>query len=245
MKLDYAALLETQRALYRLPRGPERFQAYLDAMIDPRTKDIRLPLQAMNPMGKDHVPALLDELLGLDADGACARAVAQAVPELADAPGEFLAALVVSDDAMGGWTNRYAAEFSARFENGPMLKRGWLVGILWTSEPASARSAQEAVLTSVYRAAHILRHGQALTLREMLAQEGSAMARAGCVRPKLEAEDLLRTRAAISAQLDARDRSAVMACLFGDPAANALGYAPKGIGSFAGLALALHEARAG
>jgi hypothetical protein len=142
----------------------------------------------------------------------------------------------------GGWTNRGAAEFSVRFENGPMLKRGWLVGLLWTSEPPSARTAQEAALTAIYRAAHIFRHGQASTLRERMAQEGYAMARAACVSPRLEPDDIGRTRAAIVPHLDARDRPTVMACLFGDPAAIALGYEAKGLSANAGLALALHEA---
>jgi hypothetical protein len=126
-----------------------------------------------------------------------------------------------------------------------MLKRGWLVGLLWTSEPASVRAAREAALTAVHRAAYILRRGQAQTLREMLAQEGHAMAKAGCLAPKLEAGELARAREALAPYLDAVDRPTVMACLFGDPAAAALGYEPKGLRGFAGLALALHDARAG
>ena len=56
----------------------DRFRAYLQTMVDPETKDIQLPLSPMNPMGKDHVPALLDEYLAFDADGVAARAVAEA-----------------------------------------------------------------------------------------------------------------------------------------------------------------------
>ena len=243
MKLKFRSLLPTQRELYSLPRGRERFQAYLDAMIDPQTKDIRLPLQAMNPMGKDHIPVLLDELLRLDADGCSAQAVAKAELDLADVPGEFNVALVMSDDEKGGWTNRYAAEFSLRFESGPILKRGWLIGLLWTSESVSKLSAQEAALTAVYRAAHSHRHGQPQTLQQMLAQEGYAMAMAGCISPRLAADDISYTREVISSHLAAQDRPTIMACLFGDLAATSLGYEPKGLSAFAGLAFALHEAR--
>src|SRR5712692_3952042 len=104
MKLEYLPLLGVQRDLYRLPRGFERFREYIRTMTDPESGDLRIPIVAMNPMGKDHVPALLDELLALDADGVAAGAVAAAAPSLADVPGEFRVTLVIADDLKGGWT---------------------------------------------------------------------------------------------------------------------------------------------
>jgi hypothetical protein len=53
MNLDYVPLLSLQRDLYRIPRGMERFHAYLCTMIDRTTNDLRVPIVAMNPMGKD------------------------------------------------------------------------------------------------------------------------------------------------------------------------------------------------
>ena len=136
----------------------------------------------MNPMGKDHVTALLDALLALDADGVAARAAAEASARLADVPGDFKAALVVADDLMGGWTNRYDYEFTLRFRSGPpppadprlprWLRRFWVIGVLWSSEAPSERAVREAVLTAAYRVAYVQRHGPARTLRDMLAQEG-------------------------------------------------------------------------
>jgi hypothetical protein len=93
-----------------------RFQAYLRTMVSAERDELELaPLVMMNPMGKDHVPARLDELLSMDADGVAARAVADAAARLADVPGNLKVGLVLADDAMGGWTNRYAAEFDHRF----------------------------------------------------------------------------------------------------------------------------------
>jgi len=86
-------------------------------------------------------------------------------------------------------------------------------------------------------------HRLPATLGEMLAQEGHAMARAGCSGPSLEADDLAYTRSVIGPHLGAKDRATVIACLFGDPAAHALGYPPHGLSDRAGLALALHQAR--
>ena len=75
----------------------------------------------------------------------------------------------------------------------------------------------------------------------MLEQEGYAMGRAGCTRPTLDDEDLAYTRAVIAPHLDATDRATVIACLFGDTAATALGYPPQGLSDRAGFALALHD----
>jgi uncharacterized protein YjaZ len=100
------------------------------------------------------------------------------------------------------------------------------------------------VLTAIYRAEHLRTHPEPQTLGEMLDQEGYAMARAGCTTPALDDEDLAYTRAVIAPHLGATDRATVIACLFGDPAAIALGYPPQGLSERAGLALALSEARA-
>ena len=69
------------------------------------------------------------------------------------------------------------------------------------------------------------------------------MARAGCTTPVLEGDDLAYTRSVINPHLDAHDRATVIACLFGDTAAKALGYPPQGLTDRAGFALALHDAR--
>jgi len=244
MTLEFVPLLRVQRDLYELPRSMERFRAYIATMVDPDTGDLALPLVAMNPMGKDHVPALLDDYLRLDADLLAAQSVSSAEGRLSDLPGAFKVSLVMADDAKGGWTNRYCTEFSQRFESTTLMKRGWLVGLLWTSEAASADVARSEALVAVYRAAHLVRQRAARTLDEMLTQEGFAMAMAGCTMPALDSDDLEYTREVVAAHRDAQDRATVMACLFGDPAAHALGYPAQGLTERAGLALALHDARA-
>jgi hypothetical protein len=103
---------------------------------------------------------------------------------------------------------------------------------------------REAIGTAVFRAHYLQTHAAPKVLREMLAQEGYAMARAGCAAPSLEPDDLDYTRAVIAPHLDASDRATVIACLFGDAAATALGYPPQGLSDRAGLALALSDARA-
>jgi hypothetical protein len=251
MNLDYVPLLAVQRELYAVPRGMERFRKYLGTMSNKDGTGLDLPpLVLMNPMAKDHVTALLDELLALDADGVAAAAAAEAATRLADVAGDFKATLVVADDRMGGWTNRYAYEYNLRFQCGPAPRRLprwtqhlWVTGVLWSSEAASARAVREAMLTAVYRLAYIHRHGPARTLRDRLAQEGAVLAAAGCTGPALDEDDIAYTREVLVPYLDADDMRTAIECLFGDAAGRTLGFTPRGLSPWAGVALALHDAR--
>jgi hypothetical protein len=253
MQLNYVPLLRTARELHDMPRGITRFRQYLRTLANEEGTDIELtPLLMMNPMGKDHVTALLDALLALDADGVGARAAAEASAGTADVPGEFRTGLVVADDLMGGWTNRYDYEFTLRFGPRPLQKRFgseamrrrfWVTAVLWSSESASAGAVREAVLTAAYRVAYAHRNGPSRTLRDMLAQEAAVMAMAGCTGPTLDADDLAYTREVLTPFLDNEDKRIVIECLFGDAAARTLGFTPRGLSPWAGLALALHDAR--
>jgi hypothetical protein len=256
MPLEYVPLIPVMRELHRLPRGRERFRRYLRTIFPAAAAaDQLLPLLAMNPMGKDHVTALLDALLALDADGIAARATAEAAAELADLPGDFKVGVVVADDFLGGGTNRYDYDFTHRFgaehvrtRTGPpgrprWLKDDWIFGVLWSSEAATEQAVRQAVLTAAYRAAYVHRHGHARTLRAMLAQEGHVMARAGCTAPALDVEDVAYTREVLIPFLDTADMRTCVECLFGDAAGRTLGFTPRGLSPWAGLALALHDAR--
>jgi hypothetical protein len=244
MNLEYLALLQVQRDLYKLPAGYERFREYLRTMTDTNTGDLRFPLVAMNPMGKDHLLPFLNELIEMDADGEAAAATAETQFSLQKEPGAFKVCLVVSDDLKGGWTNRYTTEFSHRFQEKPYYKRGWITGILWTSENYTRRPVREETLASILRAVYIQRHGYARTLSEMLAQEGYVMAKAGATTPQLQADDLAYTREVLAPYLNQTDQPTLIAALFGDPAADQLGYTRLGLSARAGLALALHDAKA-
>ncbi len=238
MKLEYVPLLKVQRDLYELPRGMERFREYIRTMTDPESGDLKLPLVAMNPMGKEHLPPFLDHLLAIDADGVAARALADAETMLVDEPGEYRACLVVADDLKGGWTNRFTYEFAHRFEQRAYYRRAWLAGMLWTSEQYDAALVREELQQCVYRVAHVQRHGPARTLGEMLAQESYAMRSAGATTPVLDEEDIAYTREVLREYVLATDRATLVAALFGDGAARGLGYEPLGLSPRAGLALA-------
>jgi hypothetical protein len=263
MKLNYVPLLQVQREIQGMPKGMDRFRHYLRTIWNCYETEFELvPLIAANPMGKEHVTALLDDLLALGSEEVAARAAALASARLPDVPGEFKAAAVVADDLKGGWTNRYDNEFNLRFgahdrsainESIPATelqpprwsKYLWVTAILWSSEPASEQAVRESMLTAVYRIGFVHRHGSARTLRDMLEQEGQVMAMAGCTTPFLDEDDIAYTREVLEPHLDATDKRTCMECLFGDSAGRTLGFTPRGLSPWAGLAMALHDARSG
>jgi glyoxylate carboligase len=66
-------------------------------------------------------PSLSAEALSADRQRATADRIG------AEADHTYRVALVVSDDLKGGWTNRWASEYSHRIEYAAITKRGWLV----------------------------------------------------------------------------------------------------------------------
>ncbi len=118
MDIDHIPLLQTARDLHDVPRGIERFNAYIKTILnDERTDAELVPLIAMNPMGRQHVAARLDEWLALDADVSAAEITREAGSELDD-PGHFKHGLVILDDVRGGWTNKYTSDAAFRFGEG-------------------------------------------------------------------------------------------------------------------------------
>lgn len=246
MNLQHVPLLQTQRDLHDVPRGRDRFEQYLRTILTPDGTDVELlPLVLMNPMARDRVTALLEALLAAGADAAGTAATADAAGALAAEPGDFKVTLVVADDLIGGGANWWAYEFDLRFGLAPHTKRFWgLIGVLGSSEPPSAAAAREAVLTAAHRVASVRRHGPARTLRARMAQEGRVLAAAGCGGPTLDPDDLAYSREVIAPHLGATDMRTAVERLFGDAAGRTLGFTPRGPSPRAGVALALHDARA-
>ncbi len=241
MHLELVPLLRLERELYDTPRGFARFRKYL-ATMQGGTDDVDLlPLVALNPMGKEHVAAVLDALLALDAEAVAAEAVADAAARLRGVAGAFKVGLVVSDDAQGGWTQRQLTDAKQRFEIDAALKRGWISVLLWSSEAPARETVRRQTLAAVYRACYVLRHGEPRTLGEMLRQEGLAAAFAEEEPPALAPAELAAIRAVIDPRRDETAYPVIIAALYGDAAAGSVGYPPLGLPENAGFALALHE----
>ncbi len=222
----YRRLLQVQRDLYDIPRGRARFDAYIEALRDAESDEMKLPLSAMNPMGHDHLPRLLDDYLALGVDALAADWIA---PFAAARPSldAFQVALVLADDARGQWTNRWTTDFAHRFESRPLHRRKWIVGLLWSSEAATVEGAKAAIETAVQRAAYIEANGYATTLGDMLAQETAALQ--GTADSPLDEDEITYSRTVIAPHLASENQAVQMACLYGDEAAEALGYEKMGL----------------
>ncbi|NJM09279.1 hypothetical protein HC891_28330 [Candidatus Gracilibacteria bacterium] len=243
MDIEHIALLQTQRELHDIPRGFERFRSYLDTIFDDKD-DPLYPMVAMNPMGKPHVAERLDTLLALGADAIAAEAAAEAAQRLAHIDGSWRTALVICDDLMGGWTNRYLSEANARFSQPAKNIGTWIPILLWTGEEVTPTLIAEETKSSIYRRCYTARYGSAASARQMMRQEGLALHFAGANSPTLDADDLDYTREVLRPLLDATDYPTAFTCMYGDVAARSVGYPPLGLSPHAGSALALADARA-
>lgn len=239
MNLTYVPLLQIQRDLYDVPPGRTRFDTYIATMTD-ADGNMKYPFSALNPMAKGHVPALFDAYLAMDGDEIGRQATLTTTQYHKSIKGDFQVCLVVADDLRGGWTNRIVADFAHRFESKPMIRRGWIVGMLWSSEAAAPEQIQRAVGESIGRTIHIIQYGYANTLSEMMAQEGMTQFVAG-EQVALDEDELAYSREVIAPYLECEERPTQIACLYGDEAAAELGYEKMGLSQNAGFAVALAD----
>ncbi|MGH2369340.1 MAG: hypothetical protein ACRDI2_14195 [Chloroflexota bacterium] len=243
MDIEYLPLLGVLRDLYSQPRSMERFKRYVDTMLG-GTGDVVLPIGVANPMAKEDAVAKLDELIGLGAEEVGVKAAQEAAARLGGVPGALKVGLVLADDAHGGWTNRYLTEATSRFDDRGGLKRGFATGLLWTGESPTPAQIREELLRAMYRAAYQQRHGLPGTLGAMLAQEGLAAVFAGA-SPWLPPGELDAAREVMAPHLDAPAATSypvVFACMYGDEAAESVGYARLGLPPRAGFGVALADA---
>jgi len=120
---------------------------------------------------------------------------------------------------------------------------------LWTHVPPSAAYLRSQVRGAVMRAVWRARHGDPVTLGDMIAQEGAALHFGGGLfagQPlRLEANDLAYTRQVVEPLRAGDHWPTCLAALYGDEAAREVGFPPLGLAPLAGLALALSEAVSG
>jgi hypothetical protein len=243
MQLELVPMLAIQRELYAMPAGADRFKRYIATLTGGGDDIDLLPLGALNPMARPHVAAYVETLIALRAEATVAEAAQEAMARLGRVGGRRKVGLVVADDAMGGWTNRFFSEASLRFDLKVALERGWVSVVCWSSEPPTTTGIYAETLASIYRSAYAAAHGLAATLDQRLRQEGGASLFAHASAPALDAEELAYSQEVIAPYRASVTFPEIMACLYGDEAAASLGYPTLGLGPRAGYAVALAEAR--
>jgi hypothetical protein len=242
MDVTLLPLLKVQRELLQEPRGFVRFQSYLKAMVS-GDGDLALPLSGFNPMSKVHVADLLDRLIAMDAEAIASDAVRESVDRLSGVERlcgmpVYRFGLVIADDAQGGWTNRYLYEAKDRFENRYGLRKGFITASLWSSEEPEAERVRLETAGAIFRTAWLWRHGLPATLGQMLRQEGMVARFAG--RALENGTDRI-VAALVQKNIDSSHYPTIMGCLYGDEAAESLGYAPVGMTPNGGLQYAASD----
>jgi len=243
MKLELVPTLHIQREFLAQPRGMERFWEYI-GIITGGGGDIVTPIGSLNPMGREHNAAKVEELITFDAEGAAREALAECEQRLASVPLALRLSLVVNDDLRGSWSNRITGEMAKRLPPDKMdnwLKRGFVEIPCWVSETWSRESIRREVLTMMYRIAYWHTRGRPKTLGEVMGQDGLAM-RFADVPLTLSAEEIEYSQHVLAPHRASSETAILMAALFGDGAAREFGYEPLGLSPRAGLEVALAEA---
>lgn len=240
VKLELIPLLNVQRELHAMPPGPARFRAYIDVMTQGQ-EDIAVPLAQMNPMGKDHVAALIDKLIAMNTEEAVTAVFAEVQQRLPHVDAGLGVGLVLVDDLAGSWTNSYLTDATERFEGDYILKNNWSLVNVWTSQAWDIAKLQRETLASVYRSLYKQRYGLPETLYEMMRQEGLVARFAGEVLSFSE-EELSYSQDIIASHKYTAHHPTAFACLYGDEGALAAGYPTLGLQARAGFEVALAEA---
>jgi len=244
MQLEIIPTLHLQRELLSQPRNMERFYNYL-ATITGGHDDIEVPIVSLNPMGREHNVAKIDELLAFDAEKVAAQVVEEANARLVQIELSRRLSLVIVDNLGGLWSNRHLIEFSyccpQKIPKKTVIKQGFYEVGLFVSEIWTAEALRQTLLRVAYRLAHMHVYGLPKTVQHVMRQEGRALRFAGA--PLTFAPDEMEySRHVLAPHREAADMPSMMAALFGDEAAHAFGYPPLGLSPRAGLEVALAEA---
>jgi hypothetical protein len=177
----------------------------------------------------------------LDAEEIAEAVLREGAERLASLEDELRVALVVSDDAQGGWTHRVMTEAQGRFLQDATTKRGWAVATFWSSETPDRADIRAEVLASVHRTLRQRRHGLPKTLRAAMSQEGDAAAFAGST-PQSDVQQVRRLRTILEPHLASASYPVIVAAMYGDEGARSAGYPPLGVPPRGGFEVALANA---
>ena len=222
--------IDIMSALYRKPRNIERFKKYIQILEGGTKGDLAMPIGGFNPMGKDHVLHRLTELKELDAEGIINHKLNGLNKEFSEQFGDavFKVALSLSDDLMGGWTNRYTSDYDGKFKLNAMVSRGFCIITFWTGELFDTQLIKERTIEACYRTMHWLEKPKPKTLEEHIAQEKFAASKI-----KYHNEDLPENFEALDGYYkqnkDTEDYHVIFNFLYGDNASIELGFPAFGI----------------
>jgi hypothetical protein len=237
MRFVLLPLIDTMLEYYSLPQGFERFKEYISLLTGGSGDDMKLPIGGFNPMGKEHVTEKLIELKNLGAEKHISEILDKMNSDFANDNQaiEFKVSISLADDLEGGWTNRYTTDYQHKFNTSAFIKRKFITIQFWTSDQLSKDLIEFRTMESVYRLIYQLQFPKQETLEEHIRQEAFVNDKMGSVSG-IEPGDLNHYKAFYLEHKDSTDYPLIFNFLYGDKAAENLGYKPGGIkDNFAGF----------
>ena len=224
MAVRVTPTLERMATVYRLSkdggnRSP-RFVGYVDAAKH------GAPISGYNPMTSKPVLATIDALIVMRAEARVEAIANETATQLA-----FLddVSMHITIAAPGMWTDRLATDVHHRLAANDPRALLW-----WYDDALSVERLEAEAIAHTVRMVTTLRDGAPASLRAAVAQEGAAGAMsgaAGCFdRGAAEALTVLGGDSSLAA---------MVAFLYGDAAAVAMGFLPLGLGDRVGYAHAV------
>jgi len=219
--------LATMADIYRLPReggaSSPRFKRYLELVPSNHG------LIAYNPMAGPHALETTEQLLAVDAENVALEAAGEAA-SLCGYPDTITLAVVLC--APGQWTNRMATEIEHRTAR--RMPSGTGLVLHWTRETPTAEQIRREAIAEAVRVMAVATPRRPPSVRSLLHREGLAYALGGNPYGPVTAEDQRAVGDAVEVLGASEMLGDMTAVLYGDAAANALGWTPAGIAEHGG-----------
>lgn len=224
--LHYLKLLQTQRELLDIPRGLERFQEYLKKML--KDGEMVVPISGFNPMSKEHVAQTLDVLLEMDAESIGEGIARECFKRLDFGKTEWNMGLVLSDDLMGGWTNRPSIEVERWTNPKKVAWRSFLPLTLWVTDAIDKEALENRLMRQIFEAHSVLMKPPPRDLEGVLRLRRDSMvfSQGGKALPQTPNGKTLLER--FRPYFGSTQTGILIACLFGDKEAARLGHPELG-----------------
>jgi len=227
--------LATMADIYRLPReggaSSPRFKRYLELVPS------NYGLIAYNPMAGPHALETTEQLLAVGAENVAMEAAGEAA-SLCGYPDTITLAVVLC--APGQWTNRMATEIEHRTAR--RMPSGTGLVLHWTRETPTAEQIRREAIAEAVRVMAVATPRRPASVRSLLHREGLAYALGGNPYGPVTAEDQRAVGDAVEVLGASEMLGDMTAVLYGDAAANALGWTPAGIAEHGGYRWAIDQA---
>ncbi len=247
MKISLQPILRDLQEIYEHDGQMDRFNQYIHLMT--HAKGEILPLGDFSPMGKrqkDYIDLLIASKAETFADSIC-----QEVAIELDLEKDYKAMLVIVDEPKNGWTQRYLTDAQSRFSDHPQLKKArsdenptyWIPIYLWTTDgdmnaihPSNSYISQQ-VRSYIYRTFWQSRNGFPNTLATMIEQEAEVLKFS---EQKFEfiPSEIKEINMVIKKNLNSKNYAVNFSAMYGDKAAESVGYEKLGLPDYAGFIFA-------